>query len=221
MAHARPVIPTALGLILLAALLIGCSEDSSSPLSPEEERLVGSWRLDLGEVDADELALVYAFRRDHSATSSIGGAFLRRLREIDALADAELGQLQDLEQIDGSDLLWRGTWTLQDDSLRVHFDELQIDVRGNLPVLGSIAVPVYLQSLDTEQQPEVAYTYQVSGDRLVLRGAAAGAGIVSATMGEQSENLDPLARQAIIVAAEVLAETFQQSDANQFVYLRQ
>ena len=213
--------PTLAALFCLLALAcVGCSDDDANPLSAQEQQLIGTWRLDLGAVDDDDLAFTYTFRSDHTVRNRMGGAFLRRLRESEALESADLGRLTDADQIDGPTVTWAGTWSLAGDSLRVLFDELEVHVLGRLPLLGEVSVPVYLEQLGGDRQAEVTYAYQVSGERLVLRGAAASAGIASQTAGEQTAGLDPLARAALEAASDALLETYQQSDANEFVYLR-
>ena len=208
-------------LMALAAALSGCSDDESNPLSPEEQQLIGTWQLDLGEVDAEDFAFTYRFSEDHTVRNRIGGAFLRRLRDQEALQEADLGQLSDLDEIDGATVTWRGTWALEGDSLMVFFDRLQVDVIGRLPLIGDVSVPVHEEILTPQQQTEVAYTYQVTDSQLIMRGAAASAGVVDDNAEAQTAGLDPLAAQALQVASEALLEAYQDSEANEFVYLRQ
>ncbi|MFH1569907.1 MAG: hypothetical protein ABIL09_18080, partial [Gemmatimonadota bacterium] len=67
---------------------------------------------------------------------------------------------------------------------------------------------------------EVAYTYQVSPDRLVLRGESASAGVASSAADQQTASLPPLAHQALATASDALRRAYQGSDLNEFVYLR-
>lgn len=206
------------GLSLLAS---SCGDDESSPLSPQEEALIGSWALDLDGIDAADLAFTYTFRSDHTVRNQIGGAFLRALRESEALEAADLGQLGDADQIDGATVTWSGTWSVAGDSLDARFTSLTIHAIGRLPVLGQVSVPVYHAELASDQHVEVTYAFEVSGDRLVLRGAAAGAGMATGAAESQTADLDPLARAALETAANALVDAYQQSDANEFTYLRQ
>lgn len=206
--------------LALTCLAWGCDSDDGNPLSAAERELVGDWRLDLPEVDADDFAFTYRLRTDHTLRNRMGGAFLRRLRDHEALAAIDLGQLGDVDQIDGAYITWHGTWALQGDSLHVVYQQLEVDVLGDLPLIGDVTVPVYGRLLDEEQQAEVTYAYAITGDRLVLRGAAASAGVADAEAEAQTAGLDPLARGALEVATQVLLEAYQGSDANEFVYLR-
>jgi len=210
---------TALTFLLVVAHS-GCGDEDASPLSAQERQLLGTWRLDLGAVDRDDLSFTYTFRSDHTLSNRVGGAFLRRLRESEALRDADLGRLSSVEQIDGAEVTWAGIWSVAGDSLEVLFDLLEVDVLGRLPVVGEVSVPVYLEALAADEQVELTYQYQVGGERLALRGAAASAGMAGDAGAEAVAGLDPMARAALEAASEAVLEAYVQSDVNEFVYLR-
>jgi len=205
-------------LLGLALSLTGCGDDDANPLSSAERDLIGTWGLDLGAVDDDDLAITYTFDADHRASHRLGGAFLRRLRDSELLQEADLGELTAIDQIDGAFVAWDGTWAIQGDSLTVLFDQIAVAVFGDLPIIGRLSVPVHAQALEGEQRAEVVYAYQISDEQLTLRGEAASAGVATQAADEQTAQLDPLSRAALEAVTEALAEAYQQSDATEFVY---
>ena len=208
-------------LLLGAVLLTGCLEDESNPLSAQEEQLVGLWRLDIpAEIDAEDLAFTYEFKRDKSAVNRIGGAFLKKLQEQPELADVDFGEL---ENVDGGTVELRGRWALAGDRLEVVFETIDVVLFGRVPVLGRLSVPVYFAELPAEQDYEVVYTYQIDGDQLLLKGQSLTVGVPldeGAEGGLPAGELDPAGAEAIEIMADFLLQTVRQEDLDQVTFTR-
>lgn len=206
--------------LLLAMMLSACGGGDSNPLTASEKELIGTWRLDMPAVTANEFAFQYTFFRDRTVRNRMGGSLLDRVRDLPAMANANLGQLGDLDEIDGATVTWRGTWSVQGDSLHVLFDQLQVHALGDVPVAGSVSVPLFDARLTAAQQTRIAYSYAVGDNRLTLRGAAASAGVADDQAASRTANLTPLVKGALQVTTDVVLESYQNSNANEFVYIR-
>ena len=105
--------PKILLLAVLAATLstVGCLESEDETLtSSTEDSLLGTWRLDLAEVDTEEFEFTYAFRSNNSFANRIGGTFLQRLKDLNEIdgIDIDTGRL---EVIDDGFVEYNGTWS--------------------------------------------------------------------------------------------------------------
>ena len=210
-----------MGLLLGVALLGGCLEDESNPLSAREEQLVGLWRLDIpAAVDAEDFEFTYEFKRDKSAVNRIGGAFLEKLQEQPELAEVDFGEL---ENVDGGTVELRGSWSLAGDRLEVVFETIDVVLFGRVPVLGRLSVPVYYDELPAEQDYEVVYTYQIDGDELTLKGQSLTVGVPldeEAEGGLPAEGLSPAGEQAIEMMADFLLQVVRQENLDQVTFTR-
>jgi len=158
---------------LAMATLTACSEDTGdSPVRSKEQMLAGTWDLQAAqEVPAGEFEFSYKFVEDGSVRQRIGGAFLSELRDIEEVRDALEGEpLADLSQLDGGNVNWVGSWMLAGDSLTVTYDLLIVEVFGDVPILGKVTVPVFHEELAPAAQRTLAFTCQIDGDVLTLRG---------------------------------------------------
>ena len=208
-------------LLLGVALLGGCLDEESNPLSAKEEQLVGLWRLDIpAGVDAEDLEFTYEFKRDKSAVNQIGGAFLKKLQEQPELAEVDFGEL---ENVDGGSVELRGRWSLVGDRLEVVFETIDVVLFGKVPVLGRLSVPVYFAELPAEQEYEVAYTYEIDGDQLTLKGQALTVGVPLGEVAEgelPAEELGPAGAQAIRMMADFLLQVVRQENLHQVTFTR-
>jgi hypothetical protein len=128
------------------ALIAGCSDDTSDPLSPKQRDVIGSWQLDIAEVDEDLLEVSYRFDRDGGALNQVSGEFLKQLRGMDELGEVDFGEL---ENVDGGNVKWTGEWKEigAGDSLEVVFETITVELFGRLPIIGKVTIPVYLADL--------------------------------------------------------------------------
>ena len=97
--------------ILSIVLLWSCGSDD--PVSETKERqLVGTWELEatrhLGGEDAYEFS--YTFWDNGDVRNRVGGPFLAALRELEVIPKEDLGQLAEIDELDGGNLNWLGTW---------------------------------------------------------------------------------------------------------------
>ena len=143
-----------------------------APLFPKARELIGTWRLNLGT--ADDLEFSYSFETDGQFTNRIGGAFLSALRDLDELESLDLGQL---DQFDGGTLILSGTWTPGADSLHLEFAELQIELWGELPLIGRVDVGILREDLGDGAEFDLDFACAVSADELRLRGPALTLGV--------------------------------------------
>jgi hypothetical protein len=74
------------GLLIFVLGLGGCSDAAEeTPLSSKTQGLLGDWRLALADVDAEEFAFSYSFARGGSFSNRVGGAFLKRIEELNEI----------------------------------------------------------------------------------------------------------------------------------------
>jgi len=210
-----------IALLLGVALLSGCLDDESNPLSAREEQLVGLWRLDVpAEIDPEDFEFTYEFKRDKSAVNRIGGAFLKKLQEQPELAEVDFGEL---ENVDGGTVELRGSWSLAGDRLDVIFETLDVVLFGRVPVLGRLSVPVYYAELPAGGDYEVAYTYRVDGDVLTLKGESLTVGVPldeAAEGGLPDGELGPAGAAAIETMADFLVRVVRQEELDQATFTR-
>jgi len=206
----------AFGLLLGIVLLSGCGEDETNPLSAKEEQLIGSWRLDVPAVDDEDFEFTYAFGRDGSVTNRIGGAFLKRLQEVEGI------DIEDLKGVDGGVVNLRGQWTLTGDTLDVVFETLDIALFGS--VLGvRLSVPVHQVELDESEEYSLSFVCSIAGDELTLKGKALTLGV---PLGEAVEaeipadDVGTIGRRAIELARDFLLEKIREDNLDEAVFVR-
>lgn len=208
-----------LPLLLGIALLTGCTADEDNPLSAKEEQLVGLWRLDIpAAIDAEDFEFTYEFKRDKSAVNRIGGAFLKKLQEQPELAEVDFGEL---ENVDGGAIELRGRWNLAGDRLDVLFETIDVVLFGRVPVLGRLSAPVYFAELPAEQDYEVAYTCEIDGGHLTLKGQSLTVGVPldeAAADELPPADLSPAGARALAMVADFIRQTVRQENLNQATF---
>ena len=208
----------AFGLLLSAALLLGCSDEEINPLSAREEQLVGLWRLDLAAVDDEDFEFTYEFERDKGVTNRVGGEFLKTLRERPELAEVDF---KELENVDGGTVQLRGRWNLVGDTLDVVFESLDVTVFGSVPVLGRLSVPVYFANLPEDRDYEITYTCEITDDELTLEGQALTVGVPLDQAAESqlpAEGPGVVGMEAIRMMADFLLQVVRQENLNQATF---
>jgi len=208
-------------LLTVLLLFSGCTTDDS-PLSAKAQSLLGTWRLPLGEIPEDEFKFSYTFKKNGEVTNEIGGAFLQRLRDLAAAQQIDLGELNNLEQIDGANLILKGTWTADGDTLCILFTQAEVELFSTLPIIGRVGVPVHREPLPAEENVDIRFTCILNGNELNLRGDALTVGI---SLGQNSEQiqieaLGPLGNEALRLAREQLGEVIQQEELNEVALIR-
>ena len=127
-------------LLAGAVALVGCLSDSAeeAPLSSKSQGLLGDWRLALADVEQEEFAFSYSFARGGTFTNRIGGAFLKRIEELNEIEgiDIDTGRI---DALDGGFLIFSGTWSEDGESLDLVFDTLEIEVFGTSRSLAIIS----------------------------------------------------------------------------------
>ena len=106
-------------VLLLGVLsLSGClsEETVDTPLSGKESSLEGQWRLELAEVEVEEFDFSYTFSRDGFFANRVGGAFLKRIEELNTIDGIDIDTEQ-LDALDGGFLVLHGTWPANRDRL--------------------------------------------------------------------------------------------------------
>lgn len=207
---------------LSGLLALACADDDGNPLSPQEQQLIGEWRLDLEQVDGSDFSFSYVFDEDHTVRNRMGGDFLERLRELAEDEGVDLQELANADLVDGGRVTWLGTWSVGGDTLRVFLDELMVEVSGRVPIVGRVHVPVYVAALSEAQQAQIAFAHQVSEERLVLRGESITAGVTLNDLGaEAPPALGALGTEALLAAGEILVSAFQGSDLNTYTFLKE
>ena len=153
-------------VFLILVLALGCSEETSDPLSAKERDIIGSWQLDLSDVDEEIVDVSYRFDRGGDAVNEISGEFLKQLQEMEELGDVDFG---DLENIDGGTLTWTGGWSIAPgDSLDVVFERITVELFGRLPIIGKRPIPVHDETL-ADPIP-MRFACAVTANRLTLTG---------------------------------------------------
>jgi hypothetical protein len=208
-------------LLTILLLFSGCTTDDS-PLSAKAESLLGTWRLPLGEIPEDEFKFSYTFKKKGEVTNKIGGAFLQRLRDLAEAQEIDLGELNNLEQIDGANLNLSGTWTADGDTLCILFTQAEVELFGTLPIVGQVGVPVHREPLPAEENVDIRFTCILDGNELNLRGDALTVGISLGQGSEeiQIEALGPLGNEALRLAREQWEEVIQQEELNEVTLIR-
>lgn len=209
------------GLTLIILLSTGCLDDNT-PTNSTSQPLVGTWILPLAEIPQDEFQFSYLFKESGTVTNTLGGAFLQSLRDLAEAQELDLGDLSKTDQIDGADLKFTGTWTVNGDSLYIHYTDAVVELFGNVPIIGRIGVPVYSADLSAEDNVDVHFIYSINSNKLNLRGDSLTLGI----------SLDPnqpappiaalgsLGNEALRLAIEQLGAVIQQENLTEVVLER-
>ncbi len=202
--------------ILALFLIAGCGDDETSPLSSKERQLIGSWRLDVQAVDEEDFEFAYSFARDKSVVNKMGGAFLKRLQEIEGIDTAEL------KGVDGGTINLRGRWTLEGDTLEVTFETLEVALFGS--VLGMrISVPVHQLELPADEEYRLSYTCAIIGDELTLRGRSLTVGVPldqAEKVELPEEDLGPIGKMGLELASDFLVDTIRQEQLDEATFIR-
>ncbi len=202
--------------ILTLFLIAGCGGDETDPLSSKEEQLIGSWRLDVQAVDDEDFEFTYSFARDKSVVNKMGGAFLKRLQEIEGI---DIGRLKG---VDGGTVNLRGQWTVEGDTLEIVFETLDVALFGS--VLGvRISVPVHQLQLPLDEEYRLGYTCSIAGDELILRGRSLTVGVpldqaVEAELPE--EDLGPIGKMGLELASDFLVDVIGQEHLDEAAFIR-
>ena len=202
----------------IAALLHGSCSDDDEPLSSKEQNLEGTWRLELADVDADEFEFSYSFRRGGTFSNRMGGSFLERLQELNEIEGIEIDTGQ-LDVIEGGFVDMRGTWSVVGDSLEISFSSLEVEVFGNVPIVGRITVPVHQQDLPPGSENRLNFTCSIDGDRLRLKGESLTLGVGLGEAGAEA-GLDSLATEALGLVNEFAQEQIRTSGRDEVLFLR-
>ena len=196
-------------VVVSLALVVGCSDDTSDPLSPKERDVIGSWQLEIADVDEDLLEVSYRFDRDGGALSQVSGAFLEQLRGMEELGEVDFG---DLENVDGGTLKWTGKWTvIGADSLAVEFDQIAVELFGRLPIIGKVTVPVYDENL-ADDAVNMRFGCVVNGSELRLSGRSPAQALSLDGIGESEEALGGPGRAAVSLVLETLEAQLPDSE---------
>jgi hypothetical protein len=202
--------------ILTLLLIAGCGDDETNPLSSKEEQLIGSWRLDIEAVDDEDFGFTYSFARDKSVVNKMGGAFLKRLQEIEGI---DIGRLKG---VDGGTVNLRGRWTMEDDTLEVVFETLDVALFGS--VLGvQISVPVHQLQLPPDEEYRLSYTCSITGDELIVRGRSLTVGVPlgQAVEAELSEvDLGRIGKLGLELASDFLVDVIRQEHLDEAAFIR-
>ncbi len=153
-------------VFLTLVFVFGCSDETSDPLSPKEREVIGSWRLDLSDVDEEIVDVSYRFDRGGNAVNEVSGEFLKQLRGMEELGEVDFG---DLKNIDGGTLTWLGDWSIAPgDSLEIVFERITVELFGRLPIVGKLTVPVHEETI-ADPVP-MRFACAVTASRLTLTG---------------------------------------------------
>ena len=202
-------------LLAGAVALVGCLSDSAeeAPLSSKSQGLLGDWRLALADVEPDEFAFSYSFARGGTFTNRIGGAFLKRIEELNEIEgiDIKTGRI---DALDGGFLIFSGTWSEDGESLDLVFDTLEIEVFGTVPLIGRLALPIHSEPLAGDNQ--LRYGCRIAGGRLTLDGQSLTLGIGASEIA----GLDPLAAAVLRMVGDFALSQLSASDADEYVMTR-
>ncbi len=198
-------------------MMMGCGDDEPTGkvlLSSKEQGLEGDWRLALADVDPEEFEFSYSFGRDFSFSNRVGGAFLKRIEELNEIAGIEIDTGR-LDAIDGGFLVFRGAWSVDGDSLDLDLKTLEIEVFGTVPIIGRISVPVHEEELMGPYR--IGYRCRIDGERLTLNGESLtlGSGLDETTAG-----LDPLAVEVLRLVSDFALEQLSARDEDEFTLLK-
>lgn len=200
-----------------AADVIG--DFGAAPLFAKAREVLGTWRLNLGE-DAE---FSYSFRSDGRFENRVGGAFLSALRQLDQLQDLDLGQL---DQFDGGTLVFVGTWTPGEGTLDLDFDELEIELFGQLPIVGKVEVGILRENLGQGAEFDLAFDCAVSGDELRIRGPALTLGVplavedAASAIDEPFAEVSSLGRAALGQVGAVIGDLIGERNLDEVVLVR-
>ncbi len=200
-------------VLLLGVLsLSGClsEETVDTPLVGKEGSLEGQWRLELAEVEMEEFDFSYTFSRDGSFANRVGGAFLKRIEELNAIDGIDIGT-EPLDALDGGFLILHGTWSADGDSVDIDLERLQIEVFGKVPIVGRLSVPVHEEPLMGDNR--IGYRCAVDGDRLSLNGDSLTLGI---GLEETTGGLDPLAVEVLRLTSDFALQQLSARDEDEF-----
>ena len=188
-------------------------------LPSKEDSLLGTWGLELAEVDAEEFEFTYTFGPNGSFNNRIGGNYLRwieELNEIDGI-DIDIGRLK---VIDSGFVNFHGTWLTQGDRLDLRFETLKIEVGGELPILKQrIVVPVHEENLSSSGENQILYSYRFANEQLVLNGESLTLGIGLDGI-VQPLDLDPLAVESLRLILEFVQAQISARDEDEFAMNR-
>jgi len=209
-----------LWVALVAALSsAGCSNSGDeTPLSSKEQSLLGSWRLELANVAAEEFEFTYAFRRNGSFSNKIGGAFLQRIEELNEIDGIDI-DTSNLDAIDGGFVEFNGTWSADGDSLDLSFETLQIEVFGTVPIVGRLAVPVHQESLTGSGENQIFYSCRFASEQLLLNGESLTLGI-GLNETAQAVDLEPLAVETLGLVSGFVLDQISARDEDEFAMIR-
>lgn len=202
--------------ILALFLIAGCGDDETSPLSSKERQLIGSWRLDIQTVDDEDFEFTYSFAQDKSVVNKMGGAFLKRLQEIEEI---DIGELKG---VDGGFINLRGQWTLEGDTLKITFETLEVALFGS--VLGMrISVPVHQLELPADEEYRLSYTCAITADELTLRGRSLTVGVPldqTAKAELPEEDLGPIGKMGLELVSDFLVDVIRQEHLDEAAFIR-
>ena len=210
-----------LAVPLIALTLAACGE--KDPVQGKADLLVGTWELAAAQEVGDEISFTYIFHQDGALRNRIGGAFLRQMREMDAVREALEGEnLAEVELIDGGHLNWIGRWTLAGDSLTATYDRVVVEAFGDLPLVGQVAVPIFDQAVDPSNETTLGFTCRLQGDELVLRGESLTVGVdIDAAGGAVPPGLAGAAGEVVQLAVDFIGDQIRSQGLDTQTFGRQ
>ena len=207
------------------SIILFWSCGSDDPVSEtKEQRLVGTWELeatrDIGGEDAYELS--YTFWDNGDVRNRVGGPFLAQLRELEAIPEEDLGQLAEIDELDGGNLNWLGTWSTNGDSLIVEFDRVSVEVYGSVPLVGRLAVPVVEQAIEPSEQTAIGFACELGDTKLLLQGNSVTVGMVAGSSSSKPTDFgEPLDQIVDLAMAYIVPQlTVQAQGINNFSFVR-
>ncbi|MEE2659530.1 MAG: hypothetical protein VX733_13570 [Candidatus Latescibacterota bacterium] len=207
----------------MTSLLTGCGSDAEPVAPTKAERLTGTWHLEATQVltATEEYELSYTFQPNGVVRNRVGGPFLAQLRELEELQDEDFGELRAL---DGGTLSWLGQWSLRGDSLHIVFDEVIVDIFGDVPIVGRLTLPIVEQPLESSQQSTLDFICSLDKDRLTLTGQFIAVGLADEPWvgGDAAlpADLGSQVRAVTELALEFLSEQISASGADAHVFVR-
>ena len=158
----------------------------------------------------EEFDFSYTFSRDGFFANRVGGAFLKRIEELNTIDGIDIDTEQ-LDALDGGFLVLHGTWSADGDRLDIDLERLQIDVFGTVPIVGRLSVPVHEEPLMGDNR--ISYRCAVDGDRLSLNGDSLTLGI---GLEETNGGLDPLAVEVLRLTSDLALQQLSARDEDEF-----